>query len=443
MEIAKTLTRGTHEHRYAVLDANRYMLRSANPGSKTALRVDENGKFKYFFVAYKAWMLGFAQMKKVIAVDGTFLRSKYEGVLLSAIAQDMKNHIFPVAFCVVDKECDASYKYFFEQMRSYIEDTPELCIISDIHPSIKKAISIVFPTCHYGFCMRHLGENLRTTFHNGAVVSQFYKAAKAYNIDVFNDHFNQIRDLVPRVAEHLKRAGFHRWSRAFCLGNRYNFMTTNAAESVNSMFNVEREFPITALFDSINRRFTEKFHERRMEFIDSPTIFVPLMEKKYQNLSTWVISYWPIKLPTTSSKLIGHDSGYATADSLRRSCTCRVFDTDKIPCPHAMARFRVQYSEDFGRRIYDYSSPYYRVENYIIAYCEEMNPVPSEESWEVPIEILKREIPPSHVNPSKPGRKRTKRRHGIGESLATRKNKCSICKTAGHKKTTCPNRIIL
>ena len=78
-------------------------------------------------------------------------------------------------------------------------------------------------------------------------------------------------------------------------------MTTNAAESVNSMFNVEREFPITALFDSINRRFTEKFHERRMEFIDSPTIFVPLMEKKYQNFSTWVISYWPIKLPTTSS----------------------------------------------------------------------------------------------------------------------------------------------
>ncbi|XP_059289081.1 uncharacterized protein LOC132042573 [Lycium ferocissimum] len=275
MEIAKALTRGTHEQGYAVLDAYRYMLRSANLGSKTALKVNENRKFKYFLVAYKA----FAQMKKVIAVDGTFLRSKYKGVLLSAVAHDAENHIFPVAFCVVDKECDASYKYFFEQMRSYIEDTPELCIISDRHPSIKKAVSIVFPTCHYGFCMRHLGKNLRTTFHNGAVVSQFYKAAKAYNIDVFNDHFNQIRDLVPGAAEHLERAGFHRWSRAFCPENRYNFMMTNAAESVNSMFNVEREFSITALFDSINRRFTEKFHERRMEFIDSPTIFVPSMEK--------------------------------------------------------------------------------------------------------------------------------------------------------------------
>ena len=47
-------------------------------------------------------------------------------------------------------------------------------------------------------------------------------------------------------------------------------MTTNIAESVNSMFLDEREYPITALFDAINRRFAEKFHERRMKFINAP-----------------------------------------------------------------------------------------------------------------------------------------------------------------------------
>ncbi|KAH0738554.1 hypothetical protein KY290_037259 [Solanum tuberosum] len=64
-KIAKSLVRGTHEH-----------------------------GFKYFFMAYGAWILGFTQMRKVIAVDGTFLRSKYGGVLLSAVAQDAENHIF-------------------------------------------------------------------------------------------------------------------------------------------------------------------------------------------------------------------------------------------------------------------------------------------------------------------------------------------------------------
>ena len=52
-------------------------------------------------------------MRKVIAVDGTFLRTKYGGILLSAVAQDAENHIFSVAFYVMDKECDASYEYFF------------------------------------------------------------------------------------------------------------------------------------------------------------------------------------------------------------------------------------------------------------------------------------------------------------------------------------------
>ena len=82
-------------------------------------------------------------MRKVIAVDGTFLRSKYRGVLLSAVKQNSENHIFPVAFCVVDKECDVSYEHFFQNMRSFIHVTDELCIISDKHLSIRKMISII------------------------------------------------------------------------------------------------------------------------------------------------------------------------------------------------------------------------------------------------------------------------------------------------------------
>lgn len=107
-------------------------------------------------------------------------------------------------------------------MRSYIDDTEELCIISDRHPSIRKMVSSVFPASHYGCCMRHLGENIRDNFHNSKVVTQFYQSTKAYDRVEFYDHFNQIRDMVPKAAEHLERIGFATWSRAFCLGNRYN-----------------------------------------------------------------------------------------------------------------------------------------------------------------------------------------------------------------------------
>ncbi|KAG5610938.1 hypothetical protein H5410_022219 [Solanum commersonii] len=239
------------------------------------------------------------------------------------------------------------------------------------------------------------------------------KAAKAYNINVFSDHFNLIRDLVPQVATHLERVGFHRWSRAFFPKNRYNIMTTNIAESVNSMFLDERECPITALFDAINRRFAEKFHERRMKFINAPTIFVPSIEKdiaKNINLGNKLLVH-----QTANYKYIvtSHDE-VATVDLLVKFCTCKVFDIDKVPCPHAMTALRCQYGDDYGRRIYEYSSSYYKVEVYVIAYVKEIKPARLEE-----------------------GPKKTK---GIGESFSTKKNKCSLCKRIGHKRTTCSER---
>ncbi|KAG5621035.1 hypothetical protein H5410_006253 [Solanum commersonii] len=140
--------RGTHEHRYAVLNAHRYMLEVVNPGSKTTLLLDENGRFKYFFVSYAAWITGFQEIRNVIAIDGAFLRSK--------------------------------------------------------HPNIRKMVSTIYPASHYGCYMRHIGENIRNNFHNSKVVTHFYKAAKAYDRCEFNDHFNQIRDLVPKAAKTLE-----------------------------------------------------------------------------------------------------------------------------------------------------------------------------------------------------------------------------------------------
>ncbi|KAG5582749.1 hypothetical protein H5410_053376, partial [Solanum commersonii] len=139
-----------------------------------------------------------------------------------------------------------------------------------------------------------------------------------------------------KAATHLERVGFHRWSRAFFPGNRYNIMMTNIAESVNSMFLDEREYPITALFDAINRRFAEKFHERRMKFINAPTIFVPSIEKDIaKNI---IMGNKLLVHQTAKYKYIvtGQDE-VATVDLLAKSCTCKVFYIDKVPCPHAMA----------------------------------------------------------------------------------------------------------
>ncbi|KAG5630977.1 hypothetical protein H5410_002694 [Solanum commersonii] len=55
-----------------------------------------------------------------------------------------------------------------------------------------------------------------------------------------------------------------------------------------------------------------------------------------------------------------------------------------------MATLRAQYGADFGNQIYEYSSPYYSVEKYIMAYCEEIHPVPPEDSWIVPLDVIEK-----------------------------------------------------
>ena len=46
----------------------------------------------------------------------------------------------------------------------------------------------------------------------------------------------------------------------------YNIMTSNIAESVNSLFSDEREFPIKAMFEKISEKYSDFFNERRVQF---------------------------------------------------------------------------------------------------------------------------------------------------------------------------------
>ena len=113
-------------------------------------------------------------------------------------------------------------------------------------------------------------------------------------------------------------------------------MISDIAKLVNAMFDIEREFPIVALFDEINQRFALLFHQRHMELVHYANRIVPTIEKdilEYVNAGNKLLA---ILIANYKFSVTGHGD-VATVDLQRRTCTCRVFDLDKIPCPHAMA----------------------------------------------------------------------------------------------------------
>ena len=132
---------------YALMPAYMGLLETTNPGSICVLEKTEKGDgcmmFKYAFIAFGASIKGYRYMRKVIVVDGTSLKGKYGGCLLSACAQDGNFQIFPLGFAVVNSENDDSWEWFLTQLKTFVVDSGQLVFVSDRHGSIYTAIGKV------------------------------------------------------------------------------------------------------------------------------------------------------------------------------------------------------------------------------------------------------------------------------------------------------------
>lgn len=106
------------------------MLGDANPGTHLSYEIDSKGRFQYLFIAFGQSIRGFNRvMRRVIVVDGTFLKNKYKGVLLVATAVDGNSNLYPIAFGVIDSENEISWKWFMRQLNVVIADDHHLAFI--------------------------------------------------------------------------------------------------------------------------------------------------------------------------------------------------------------------------------------------------------------------------------------------------------------------------
>ena len=91
----------------------------------------------------------------MIAVDETFLKGKYRGLMFVAATKDGNNQIYQLAFGIMDSENDQSWCWFMTKLRSYIGEVTDLVFISDRHGSIEKSINTIFPEASHGVCIHH------------------------------------------------------------------------------------------------------------------------------------------------------------------------------------------------------------------------------------------------------------------------------------------------
>ncbi|CAI9263136.1 unnamed protein product [Lactuca saligna] len=165
---AREMIEGKLEEHYAkIWDYANEILRS-NPGStcKVGVSVNPDGVnyFERFYVCFKAlkdgWNTG---CRRVIGLDGCFLKGQIKGEILTAIGRDANNHVYPIAWAVVNVENKENWTWFLQLLVDDlgVEDGRGLVVISDQHKGLLESVKAILPHVEHRQCARHIYANFR------------------------------------------------------------------------------------------------------------------------------------------------------------------------------------------------------------------------------------------------------------------------------------------
>ncbi|XP_059298071.1 uncharacterized protein LOC132050718 [Lycium ferocissimum] len=250
--------------------------------------------------------------------------------------------------------------------------------------------------------------------------------AKAYTRDDFDELMGKVQKVDMRVVEYLESAGRDKWARLYASVNRGWTMTSNIAECINRHLLAARELPIYDFLEEVRRMFGRwNYNNRR-----NGTYTFTTLGKKFQEMLS-INEYLSLRMtvePSTEFVYTVHDGGRRfILDLSSKTCSCRMFQLDEIPCPHAWAVIKKK-----NLVAEDYCSDLFKPATVLKTYDIPVDPLPDEREWNIPNHILEDVVlPPRYKRP--PGRPKKRRDKPLSELLFGKgRHACSTCGQLGH-----------
>ena len=203
-------------------------------------------------------------------------------------------------------------------------------------------------------------------------------------------------------------------------------LSTNCAESMNSVMKKSRSLPICAMVEATRKKCSEYFYKRHCSSAQWDTTLTPNKEdvlEKNLKRSRWLAVH---RCSEFEFQIQGEDS-CDVVNLERWSCTCRDWDVRGIPCKHALVAITSARKE-----IYDYCDQYFKTVNYRAAYDDFVRPMRGREYW-IRLETDAIVYPP--LAQLQAGRRKTTLKES--KDNGKKKRKCSSCGALGHNKCTC------
>ncbi|KAK5813077.1 hypothetical protein PVK06_028523 [Gossypium arboreum] len=190
------LIEGAHKAQYKKIYEYLLEVRTQNEGTTTICYLD-NRLFQMMYVCLQACKDGYrAGCRRIVSLDGCFLKGYYGGYLLVAVGIDANNGIYPLAYAAIESENQASWLWFLELLAIDLKivSSYQISFMSDKQKGLLEAICMLFPNAETRHCVRHLHSNFKNvSFRIKELKDLLWKTAKASTTREFDDAMDELR----------------------------------------------------------------------------------------------------------------------------------------------------------------------------------------------------------------------------------------------------------
>ncbi|XP_010675433.3 uncharacterized protein LOC104891435 [Beta vulgaris subsp. vulgaris] len=363
---------GSMKEHYGKLGSYLEALIQANPQSIFKITTDPSKAvfppvFQRFFVCFNGILHGWlAGGRKVLCVDGCFIKTFLGGMLLSAVGRDSNDQMYPLAWAVVEGENTASWEWFFYELKKVLGggNGSDLTLISDEAQAILGGVAKIFPQAEHRHCARHVYAHWHKTYKGDEMKLLFWKAAKSYNEADLGDALTEMEKVNPESVVAFKKYN----PKVFCRAHvkthtKCDVIVNNMAETFNGYIIHARAKHIIFMLEDIRTALMQRMVTKRQQMEKSTAKICPRIQSRLEKEKDEAANCTPLPSSATLFQ-VAHKMDTLTVDLEKKSCTCRKWDLSGVPCCHGVACIFFLHHE-----AEDYVDECYKREAYLKMYC--------------------------------------------------------------------------
>ncbi|XP_078442333.1 uncharacterized protein LOC144712032 [Wolffia australiana] len=232
-------------------------------------------RFKRLYICFDSLARGFLEgCRRVICLDGCFLKTETRGQLLCAMGKDGNNQMYPIAWAVVEGENQASWTWFIQLLMGDlgIQVGNGWTIMSDQQKGLENAVAYLLPHAEHRNCARHVYANWKKKGHStGTLRMLFWNAVKCTTHQDFQRIMQQMTTLKPQAAQDFRNIGVKKFCRAYISETpKCEVIDNNVCECFNSYILQYSSEPTIDMLEDIRSTIMQRIVKKReVKFVPS------------------------------------------------------------------------------------------------------------------------------------------------------------------------------